>query len=117
MDISTAWPCPRQEERRCYRPHSSVFDQLSKRGQTPMNIDTAVVSVDLLPAIRRMWEVSGAKIVSIDRTMDRSKGAPVHTVAGQYRPRGWTDWTQGFEFGSAILQFDATGDQQYLALG
>jgi len=82
-----------------------------------MKIDTAVLPVDLLPAIRRMWEVSGAKIVSIDRTMDRSKGAPVHTVAGQYRPRGWTDWTQGFEFGSAILQFDATGDQQFLALG
>jgi hypothetical protein len=42
-----------------------------------MKIDTAVLPVDLLPAIRRMWEVSGAKIVSIDRTMDRSKGAPV----------------------------------------
>ena len=82
-----------------------------------MKIDTAVLPVDLLPTIRRMWEVSGAKIVSIDRTMDRSKGARVHTVAGQYRPRGWTDWTQGFEFGSAILQFDATGDQQFLALG
>ena len=46
-----------------------------------MQIDTAVKPADLLPAIRRMWEVSGSKIVSIDRSMDRSKGAPVHTVA------------------------------------
>ena len=25
--------------------------------------------------------------------------------------RGWTEWTQGFQFGSALLQFDATGDR------
>lgn len=82
-----------------------------------MKIDDAVLPLDLLPAIRRMWGVSAAKIDSIDRTMDRAKGAPVHTVAGHYQPRGWTDWTQGFEFGSAILQFDATGDAHFLALG
>ncbi len=81
-----------------------------------MQIDQSLVPLDLLPAIRRMWEVSAAKIDSIDRTMDRSKGAPVHTVAGRYQPRGWTDWTQGFEFGSAVLQFDATGDQRFLDL-
>jgi len=81
-----------------------------------MKIDAAVSPADLLTAIRRMWEVSGTKIISIDRTMNRSKGAPVHTVAGRYQPRGWTDWTQGFEFGSAVLQFDATGDERFLAL-
>src|SRR5271165_3563850 len=81
-----------------------------------MEIDAAVSPADLLPAIRRMWEVSATKIISIDRTMDRSKGAPVHTVAGRYQPRGWTNWTQGFEFGSAILQFDATGEQRFLDL-
>jgi len=30
-------------------------------------------------------------------------------VRGKYTSRGWTEWTQGFQFGSAILQFDATG--------
>ncbi len=25
--------------------------------------------------------------------------------------RGWTEWTQGFQFGAAVLQFDATGDR------
>lgn len=81
-----------------------------------MKIDTAISPVDLLPVIRRMWEISGTKIRSIDRNIDRSQGAPVHSVAGKYRPCGWTDWTQGFEFGSAVLQFDATGDSQFLAL-
>jgi unsaturated chondroitin disaccharide hydrolase len=80
-----------------------------------MKISTVLSAADLLPAIRRMWEVSAAKIVSIDRTMDRTGGAPVHTVEGRYQPRGWTDWTQGFEFGSAVLQFDATGDAEFLA--
>jgi hypothetical protein len=82
-----------------------------------MKIDTKLAPADLLPAIRTMWEASAAKIDSIDRTMDRAKGAPVHTVAGKYQPRGWTDWTQGFEFGSAILQFDATGEERFLKLG
>lgn len=79
-----------------------------------MKIDTAVTPAVLLPAIHRMWGASAAKIASIDRSMDRTQGAPVHTVAGRYRPKGWTDWTQGFEFGSAILQFDATGDESFL---
>ena len=81
-----------------------------------MKIDHTVAPRDLLPAIRQLWEISGTKIDSIDRTMDRSKGSPVHTVVGRYQLRGWTEWTQGFEFGSAILQFDATGEHRFLDL-
>src|SRR4029450_9004965 len=43
-------------------------------------------------------------------------GAPVFTVQGRYQARGWTEWTQGFQFGSALLQFDATGDAQFLEI-
>ncbi|MBU1176054.1 MAG: glycoside hydrolase family 88 protein [Alphaproteobacteria bacterium] len=82
-----------------------------------MQINAQLTPERLLPAIEAMWAASGPKILSIDRNLDRAGGAPVHTVAGQYKPRGWTDWTQGFEFGSAILQFDATGEERYLALG
>jgi unsaturated chondroitin disaccharide hydrolase len=82
-----------------------------------MIIDETIAPAALLPAIHRMWDLSAAKIEAIDRTMDRSKGAPVHTVAGQYQARGWTDWTQGFEFGSAVLQFDATGEERFLRWG
>ena len=35
------------------------------------------------------------------------------TVAGRYTSRGWTEWTQGFQFGSALLQFDATGEDYF----
>jgi unsaturated chondroitin disaccharide hydrolase len=38
-------------------------------------------------------------------------------VKGQYTARGWTEWTQGFQFGSAVLQFDATGDEWFLENG
>ena len=31
--------------------------------------------------------------------------------------QGWTEWTQGFQFGSSILQFDATDDGRFLELG
>lgn len=65
----------------------------------------------------RFWELSGQKIRSIESTFDTSKGAPVFTEKGTYVTRGWTEWTQGFQFGSAILQFDATGETDFLEIG
>src|SRR6266542_993568 len=72
---------------------------------------------DLLPKIDRLFALSAAKIRSIEETWRPDQGAPVFTVEGRYRARGWTEWTQGFQFGSAILQFDATGDEQFLEMG
>jgi unsaturated chondroitin disaccharide hydrolase len=72
---------------------------------------------DLLPEIERLFELSAAKIRSIERAWNPADGAPVFTVEGRYTARGWTDWTQGFQFGSALLQFDATGDREFLELG
>lgn len=67
--------------------------------------------------VDRLFELSARKIRSIERGWDPRDGAPVLTVAGKYTSRGWTEWTQGFQFGSAILQFAATGDRQALAAG
>ncbi len=39
------------------------------------------------------------------------------TQNGKYSSRGWTEWTQGFQFGSAVLQFDASGEEYFLKLG
>lgn len=64
-----------------------------------------------------MWAASGDKLHAIDREFDASQGAPVFTVEGTYTTRGWTEWTQGFQFGSALLQFDATGEDAFLAQG
>lgn len=66
---------------------------------------------------RRVFEYSAAKIVSLNKTWKASEGAPVFTVAGKYTSRGWTEWTHGFQFGSALLQYDATGDEQFLQMG
>jgi unsaturated chondroitin disaccharide hydrolase len=71
---------------------------------------------DLLPAIDRMFELSAAKIDSLERSWSMH-GAPVFTVHGRYTARGWTEWTEGFVYGAALLQFDATGDRKFLELG
>ena len=82
-----------------------------------MQINHSLQIQDLKPQIERLFEYSGQKILSIEDTWQPEKGTPVFTVAGKYTTRGWTEWTQGFQFGSAILQFDATGDAQFLEIG
>ena len=67
--------------------------------------------------LTRFWELSGRKIDRIRKGYDHEQGSPVFTVKGRYTTRGWTEWTQGFEFGSAILQFDATGARDFLEYG
>jgi len=69
---------------------------------------------DLSGKLDRFWELSGRKIELIEKQYDESKGSPVFTAAGKYTARGWTEWTQGFQYGSAILQYDATGEKQFL---
>ncbi|CAN5346980.1 hypothetical protein BH23VER1_BH23VER1_19010 [soil metagenome] len=68
------------------------------------------------PILDRFWDFSGQKIRRIANEYDHSQGSPVFTIAGRYTTRGWTEWTQGFEFGSAALQFEATGDAYFLEL-
>lgn len=82
-----------------------------------ININTTLNPGDLASALDQLWELSGKKILDIENNYDLSKGTPVYTVEGRYTTRGWTEWTQGFQFGSAILQFDATGDEQFLEIG
>ena len=82
-----------------------------------MQIDTSLQPTDLASTLAHFWEVSGQKIHLIDKEYDVSKGSPVFTVAGKYSTRGWTEWTQGFQFGSAILQFDATDKTEFLDMG
>ncbi len=82
-----------------------------------MNIDTSLTPQALKPALDRFWDISGQKIKLIEAEYDTSQGSPVFTVEGKYTTRGWTEWTQGFQFGSAILQFDATGEESFLTYG
>jgi unsaturated chondroitin disaccharide hydrolase len=82
-----------------------------------LSIDTALTPQALLPAIRRLFEASAAKIDRLEARWNPGLGTPVFTVNGAYTSRGWTEWTQGFQFGAALLQFDATGEQRFLEMG
>ncbi len=82
-----------------------------------MKINQNLTAKKLIPKLERFFDLSGQKILSIEKKWNSSKGTPVFTEKGQYTTRGWTEWTQGFQFGSAVLQFDATGDDQFLNIG
>ena len=82
-----------------------------------LTIQTQLQPADLREKLQRLWELSAQKILSIENHYDHAQGSPVFTVQGKYTTRGWTEWTQGFQYGSAILQFDATGDEQFLDIG
>lgn len=82
-----------------------------------IKINSSLQPSDLKSKLKKFWELSGQKISSINHNYDTAKGSPVFTAAGKYTTRGWTEWTQGFQFGSAILQYDATGEKNFLEYG
>lgn len=72
---------------------------------------------DLNTKLQGFWELSAGKIRLIEKKYDASKGSPVYTIKGHYTTRGWTEWTQGFQYGAAILQYDVTGEKSFLEYG
>jgi unsaturated chondroitin disaccharide hydrolase len=82
-----------------------------------VKIKDGLTVADLVPKIDRLWDASAAKIASVEQTCPPGQGSPVFTVEGRYTAHGWTEWTQGFQYGSALLQFDATADASFLDLG
>jgi unsaturated chondroitin disaccharide hydrolase len=82
-----------------------------------MKIDPLLKPSDLKNKLSTFWNLSSEKIELIERDFDVTKGSPVFTVEGKYTSRGWTEWTQGFQYGSALLQFDVAGSAAMLALG
>ena len=82
-----------------------------------IQIDRTRTPRDLLGKINNLFELSAVKIHSLETSWNPANGAPVFTVQGRYTARGWTEWTEGFQYGSALLQFDATGAREFLELG
>lgn len=82
-----------------------------------MKINDNVSISTLQSAVDRIFEYSGKKIIDIEKSWNPNKGTPVFTVDGKYTSRSWTEWTRGFQYGSAILQYDATGDHKFLKMG
>jgi hypothetical protein len=82
-----------------------------------MRINASLKLQDLKRQIEHLFELSAAKIRAIAKSWGPSQGTPVFTVKGIYASREWTEWTMGFTFGSALVQFDATGERDFLAYG
>ena len=82
-----------------------------------MKIKESIQLIDLGDKLTSVFDLAGQKIQAIDKTWDPADGTPVFTVDGTYTTRGWTEWTQGFQFGCAVLQYDATDDKAFLEIG
>ena len=82
-----------------------------------IQIDFELSPGRLRPKLERLFDLSAAKIRAIEKSWNPAGGPPVVTVKGRYQPRDWTDWTRGFQYGSALLQFDAMGDAWFLECG
>ena len=81
-----------------------------------MILQRAVEPVEPTGVLARFWQLSEAKLLKLSERHKETDAPPVHTVAGQYVPRPWTDWTRGFHHGSLLLQFEATGDRRFFEL-
>lgn len=82
-----------------------------------IQIDPTLTPESLATSIDTLFAVSAPKIRKLQSRWGEKSGTPVFTVAGEYTARGWTEWTQGFQYGSAILQFEATDDEEFLTIG
>lgn len=82
-----------------------------------LKINFHLTAKKLQPRLEKVFELSAAKINRLQERWPSTAGSPVFTIKGKYTTRGWTEWTQGFQFGSCLLQFDATGDRAFLEQG
>src|SRR5271170_7244787 len=101
--------------------HNYALVSPVRRGQfgplsDAMKIDAHISLQDLRPKLATVLDLAGRKIQLINKSWDSAKGTPVFTVGGRYTSRGWTEWTQGFQFGMGFLHFDGTADAHSLAL-
>jgi len=82
-----------------------------------MKIDFDLDLKSLTNDLARFWELATQKALTIEAKYDISQGSPVFTQNGKYTTKGWTEWTQGFQFGIPLLVFDATGNTELLEIG
>ena len=82
-----------------------------------IQIDDSLTPASLQTAVDQLFKLSGEKILRLQNRGDPAWGTPVFTVKGEYTSRGWTEWTQGFQFGGALYQFEVTRDEAFLDIG
>jgi len=82
-----------------------------------MKIDFDLDISSLKDRLGQFWQLAAEKMILLDREYDTSQGSPVFTISGKYTTRGWTEWTQGFQYGIPLLVFDAIGEDKMLDIG
>src|SRR5687768_12707972 len=81
-----------------------------------MQIDPTIQPSELKPRLERLFEFAAAKSLALTESWDASRGTPVTTVDGKYAARGWTEWTEGFQYGCLLLAYEATSHGPLLEL-
>ena len=82
-----------------------------------MIVKPELTPAELEPAVKNLFSLASEKTLRLSRRWNTSQGAPVVTAAGKYIGRNWTQWTQGFAYGNALLCYDITGLQELLQIG
>lgn len=80
-----------------------------------MEVITNIAPQDLMPAIRCAVDLASEKTLNLERRWNVPGCAPVFTAGGRYTARSWTQWTQGFQYGNALLCFELGGGNELLA--
>jgi len=81
-----------------------------------VEVNEEITLQSLATAIRRAVELASEKTLRLDRRWNESDGTPVFTANGRYTARSWTQWTQGFQYGNALLCFELGGEPELLGL-
>lgn len=82
-----------------------------------MKIDFNLKISDFRAQLQSFWQLATEKVILLEKEYDLSQGSPVFTIDGKYTTRGWTEWTQGFQYGIPLLVYDVTGDARMLEIG
>jgi unsaturated chondroitin disaccharide hydrolase len=72
---------------------------------------------ELTQPVEHLFEVASEKTLRLNRRWKASDSGPVFTIEGVYGAIGWTQWTQGFQYGNALIIFEATGNTDLLRVG
>jgi len=100
-----------------HRPKDLCFSLFPETHNSMIQPDSTLTPGSLLTRIARLFDLSADKIRGIAAAFESLPGSPVFTVQGSYVGRDWTEWTEGFHHGSALLHYDATGEAWFLDWG
>ena len=82
-----------------------------------IDLDKNLTPSDLQPKLERFWARSAECIEAIEVSCPPGSASPVFTVDGRYTARGWTEWTQGFQYGSCCCNSTPPATERFLELG